>query len=47
MTEGDELRMNRGDFEKAIRQVLAAPPHPTSKKSKAKKAKKRVRYNKD
>jgi len=41
MTEGDDLRMSRADFEKAVRQVLAAPPHPTSKKAKAKAVKKK------
>jgi hypothetical protein len=39
MTEGDDLRMTRAAFEKAVRQVLTAPPHPTSKKAKAKKPK--------
>jgi hypothetical protein len=39
MTEGDDLRMSRAAFEKAVKQVLSAPPHPSSKKAKAKKAK--------
>jgi len=39
MTEGNDLKMSRADFEKAVKRVLSAPPHPTSKKAKAKKAK--------
>jgi hypothetical protein len=39
MTEGDDLRMSRADFEKAVKQVLSAPLHPTSRKAKAKKVK--------
>jgi hypothetical protein len=39
MTEGDDLRMTRAAFEKAVRKVLSAPPHSSSKKSKRKKAK--------
>jgi hypothetical protein len=45
MTEGDDLRMTRADFEKAVKQVLSAPPHPSSKKAKkpAKKPRKAKR----
>jgi len=39
MTEGDELRMSRADFEKAVKQVLSAPVHPSSRKAKAQKKK--------
>ena len=43
MTEGDDLRMSRADFEKAVKQILSAPPHPSSKKAKAKKPAKKLR----
>jgi hypothetical protein len=41
MTEGDDLKMSRAAFEKAVRQVLSAPPHPSSKKAKVKKKRSR------
>jgi hypothetical protein len=34
MTEGDDLKMSRAEFEKAVRKVLAAPSRPSSKKAK-------------
>jgi hypothetical protein len=46
MTEGDDLRMKRGDFENALKRILSAPNHPTSKKSKAKKPAKKPRRKK-
>ena len=46
MTEGDDLKMKRGDFENALRRILSAPNHPKSKKSKAKKAKKQPKRSK-
>ena len=43
MTEGDDLRMSRADFEKAVKQVLSAPIHPTARKAKARKPAKKAK----
>jgi hypothetical protein len=42
MTEGDDLRMTRADFKRAVKQVLTAPLHPTARKAKAKKPAKKT-----
>jgi hypothetical protein len=41
MAEGDDLKMKRGDFENALKRILSAPNHPTSRKAKAKKRKRK------
>ncbi|HXT11045.1 MAG TPA: hypothetical protein VN873_05725 [Candidatus Angelobacter sp.] len=43
MTEGDDLKMARGDFKNALKRILSAPVHPTSRKAKAKKPAKKPR----